>query len=335
MEEYCLRVVIAYCNKDEGQAANLADWMASIGLYPNHSILVARDKSSSVRPFADIGFAKYDEIEIRNDAWRKWPESCNNVFGECARYIEALLGNTCFLWLEPDVVPLPMKDNNWLNAIEKEYAGCNRPFLGDFVSVHTPELDVPNHMSGVGVYPASLIEHAGKALNAHTHAWDVAACNQIVPKMAVSKLILHRWKHEPFERLEDIQTKIYAHKPQCALFHADKSGSLITLLRQQKAGVVAISSPAAPSSLPAGAAASVMPETQTGSSVLTTFSISNNLPAVPVLAEKRESCPIPVGPQQARESIDADRTATKDSRGDGQLICDILLEFKEGVLVRV
>lgn len=225
-----MRVVLGYCDKDEDQAARLASWIKELGPYPGHTLLVARDISSNIRPFANVGFDRVDEIQISNDAWRHWPESCNNVFGIAARHISELMAGEPFLWLEPDVVPLRP---GWLNSIQMEYQKCGAPFLGDFVSVHTPELDVPDHMSGVAVYPGNMTQHAGMALISHEIAWDVAAAYQIVPRMATSKLILHSWKHRPFNNHDMIQGEIYATKPECVLFHADKSGSLIHLLRDK------------------------------------------------------------------------------------------------------
>jgi hypothetical protein len=207
----------------------------NLGPYPGHTLLVARDISSNLRPFANVGFDQVDEIEIKNDAWRHWPESCNNVFGICSRHVQELYNAEPFLWLEPDVVPMRP---GWLNSIAMEYEKCGRPFLGDFVSVHTPELDVPDHMSGVAVYPGNMSGNAGMAIISHEIAWDVAAAYQIVPRMATSKHILHIWNHPPFTDFDSIQSGVYAHKPECVLFHRDKTGSLIELLRQQKAGVV-------------------------------------------------------------------------------------------------
>lgn len=226
-------VVLGYCDRDEELAIKLAGWMRDLGPYPGHTLLVARDISSKVRPFVNVGFDEVTEIEITDDVWRHWPESCNNVFGHVSRHIEYSMGAVPFLWLEPDVVPMRP---GWLNSIVMEYEKCGMPFMGDFVSVHTPELDVPDHMSGVAVYPGSMTNNAGMALITLEYAWDVAAAYQIVPRMATSRLILHTWKHPPFENLEAIKKEIYDKKPECVLFHADKSGSLIDLLRSKNAG---------------------------------------------------------------------------------------------------
>lgn len=228
-------VVLGYCDKDEELATKLAGWMAELGPYTGHKLLVARDISSKVRPFTNVGFDEVTEIEIRDDVWRHWPESCNNVFSHVSRHIEYVLGAQPFLWLEADVVPLR---SGWLNSIAMEYEQCGSRFMGDFVSVHTPELDVPDHMSGIAVYPGSMTNNAGMALITQDMAWDVAAAYQIVPRMATSKLILHNWKHPPFEDFDAIRKEIYDKKPECVLFHADKSGSLIDLLRSKNAGVV-------------------------------------------------------------------------------------------------
>lgn len=220
-------VTIAYCAKDLPEAERLAGWLRELGPYSGHKLLVARDRSTQARPFKALGFDSSEEIEVIGDVWRKWPESCNNAFGEVARYVEELKKEP-WLWLEPDVVPL---SKGWLDAIAEEYKGCGKPFLGDYVSVHTPELDVPDHMSGVAVYPWAMSRLAGRCLIAHDVAWDVFAKDQILGLMARSKLIHHSWKHHAFADWEQVEREVLAFKPGCVLFHADKMGSLYPLLR--------------------------------------------------------------------------------------------------------
>lgn len=218
-----MRCAIGYYQGDLDQAQRLATWMKRLGPYTNHTLVVARDISTDQRPFHDIGFEHVEEIIIADDIWNKWPESCNNAFQHIARHIQFHPDPTPWLWLEPDVVPLR---TGWLDAIEAEYKACGKPFLGDYVSVP----NIPDHMSGVAVYPADMVRNAGLALITSELAWDMAAISQTLPKMAKSSLIMHAWKHPRFENKEQIWREIFAFKPMCVLFHADKSGSLIELL---------------------------------------------------------------------------------------------------------
>lgn len=178
------------------------------------------------------GFDKWEEIVIRDDAYDHWPESCNLMFRRAAKHVE-YGSKEPFLWLEPDVVPLKTE---CFDAIETEYRASGKPFSGDFV--HVPEMgDVPDHCSGIAVYPGALSNFAGTAYLAHERAWDVEASSQIVPQMHKSKHILHRWKHPPFENWQQVEERIFAVKPEAVLFHADKTSSLIDLLRQKRSGV--------------------------------------------------------------------------------------------------
>lgn len=219
-------IAIAHCLKESEQTKRLAEWLAELGPYPNHRLLVGRDARAEPNLFANSGFASVEEITITGDVWNKWPESCCNAFRQIGKHIEYGTKEP-WLWMEVDAILL-RKDG--FDLIEAEYKASGKPFLGDFV--HVPEMmDVPDHMSGVAVYPGILSNFAGSAYLAHETAWDVVAASQIVPQMHRSKHILHRWKHGAFETWEQVQKAIFDVKPEACLFHADKAGSLIDILR--------------------------------------------------------------------------------------------------------
>lgn len=216
-------IAIAYCTKDQDQAERLAGWMAEIGPYPNHRLLVARDVRAKENVFSAAGFASVQEIVITDDAWDSWPQSCNNAFRHVGKHIEFTTKEP-FLWLEADVAPIRA---GWLDAIAAEYASCGKPFMGDRVEVE----GVPLHCSGVAVYPGILSNHAGLVYLAQEMAWDVMAAEQIVPQTHFTKLIEHAWKHPTFESWEQVEREI---APETLLYHASKDGSLIVLLRERK-----------------------------------------------------------------------------------------------------
>jgi Family of unknown function (DUF6492) len=224
-------VALHYCRKEEAQAKQLASWIKELGPYPNHSLLVAVDHRAGKHIFSGLGFASEEEFTISDDAWNEWPRSPNNAFRHIAKHIE-YGSKEPWLWIEVDAVPLK---KGWLDKIEAEYktaAEHGKVFLGDHV--HTGEAGFIDHMSGVAVYPGLMSNHAGEALLAHEHAWDVQAAHQILPKMMKSKSILHRWKYPAFENWEQVEKRIFAVKPECVLFHSDKKMSLITLLSLSK-----------------------------------------------------------------------------------------------------
>jgi len=225
-------VAICHCQKENAQAKQLASWMAELGPYPNHRLLVGRDERAEPNLFANSGFSSVEEITIIGDAWNHWPESCNNAFRQIAKYIE-YGSKEPWLWLEADAVPLK---KGWLDQIEAEYKTAldnGKVFLGDFVHINEPGF--VDHCSGIAVYPGVMSDHAGDALLAHDLAWDVTGAGQIIPKMHKSKSILHRWKYPAFENWEQVEKRIFQVKPECVLFHSDKRGSLVPLLRERLA----------------------------------------------------------------------------------------------------
>jgi hypothetical protein len=208
-------------------------WNAELeaGCSPAHDLLLIADARCSQETTAEIALAAgatFASVTVLpfTDHFRKWPEAPNATFSFAARHIMAHQ-NAPWLLLEPDCCPLKA---GWRDAIWQEYSGQSKPFLGDFVHVDQP--DFIDHMSGVAVYPANMIEAAGLALISSEIAWDVAAAAQIVPQMTRSKLILHSWNHAPFESWDAVEREIFAVKPECVLFHASKDGSLIDRMRE-------------------------------------------------------------------------------------------------------
>ena len=195
-------LVIGYFRGDLAQAERLAGWIRELGGLAGHSLLVARDKGTEAQPFKDVGFDLVTEIEIRDSPQREWPYPANNVFQHCVKHIEYTQPQP-FLWIEPDVVPM---GPGWLQSLVSEYEealAAGKSFLGDFVSVHTPEMDVPDHMSGVGFYPGNLmdLDFNGDLMLCDSIAWDVSGSHIILPRMARSAFLHHAWKHAPFDDL--------------------------------------------------------------------------------------------------------------------------------------
>lgn len=221
-------VCLGYHAGDLTQAERLADWMRELGPYPGHSLLVARDKSAQAQPFANVGFDSVEEIVVVDDAWGKWPESANNVFRKLAKHIQYTKPQP-WLLLEPDAVPIA---SGWLDALAAEHKRGNMPFCGNFVAGVQAGGDAsPDHMSGVGVYPGKLTDYAGLATVAMEVPWDLAAADQIVPHAHFTELIQHNWRPPEFNSLEEMRAEL---APRTVLYHKDKTGRLIELLRAER-----------------------------------------------------------------------------------------------------
>ncbi len=222
-----MKVVIAYCPKDYEQASRLATWLREIGPYPTHSLLVVRDIRCGGDLFNESGFGELEEIINPTIIEADWPIGANFVFGMSARYI---MDNDPqpWLFLEPDAIPL---SKGWFDALVFEYklaVESGKAFMGDDVNVE----NVPRHMSGVAIYPGNLIEHgAGRALNCHNIAWDMAIADATLPRMHPTKLIEHAWLHPSFPDWESVEREVDL--KHAVLFHSSKDGSLIDRLREK------------------------------------------------------------------------------------------------------
>lgn len=219
-------VALAFFAGDRNQAVRFSDWINEIGDYGNHKLLIVRDKGADKIPGLGSTFGSVEEIVVTNDAWNKWPESCNNAFQQSARYIDEF-HKVPWLWVEPDCIVLKP---SWLDDLEAEYIRGGKPFMGDRVRVE----NVPEHASGIAVYPPGLARHAGLALIAHETAWDVQAASQIVPHTHWTNLISHKWKHPPIQNQSEFENLMSQLPKECVLFHADKSGSIYSFLRKAR-----------------------------------------------------------------------------------------------------
>ena len=219
-----MKIVYPFSLPDEKLALKNAEWMNQLGGCHGHECLVIHDRRCDPELVSSIFLEltkAFDKVEIIKSQSEidGWPQGANYFF----RVVAAILQDKCpyFMWMEPDAIPLAA---GWLDRLEAEYRKAGKLFMGDRVQVN----DIPLHMSGVGIYPNPLHNHAGEAYRAHDIAWDMSARDQIVPKAHFTNLIEHAWKHPGFTSHAELATQI---APETILFHSSKDGSLIDLLR--------------------------------------------------------------------------------------------------------
>lgn len=225
-------VAFPYSLIDQDLALTLAGWIRELGQNKDHTCLIIRDKrcnprkDEQIRKELEQTFVEVETITAPAEI-DGWPQGPNHLFQTAARHIQ-FNQQTPWIWLEADCVVLKP---DWIDRLMNEYNEKRKPFLGDFV--HVP--NVPDHMSGIAVYPGIVVNYAGNTLITQTVAWDVAGADQILPNMATTKLIQHKWKHPPLENQSQVDNLLGQLGDDCVLFHADKSGSLIRLLRERRA----------------------------------------------------------------------------------------------------
>lgn len=231
-KQFGMLLVIPFCRKDRQLAERQAEWVAELGPYPAHQLLSVRDVKAAPIDYNAAGFYEVKEIVVR-DAPDSWPEGPNTMFARAGKQIEHVQ-KVPWLWCEVDSVPMR---TGWLDEIEAEYAKAlqaGKVFLGDLQRPLPGKPHFVPHSSGLCVYPSALTQYAGEAYMAGNVPFDTVAGPSVVPKMMQSELLYHVWKAPPFESWADVERRIFAVRPKCAVFHSDKSGSLLGLLRERK-----------------------------------------------------------------------------------------------------
>ena len=164
-----------------------------------------------------VPFDLPDESYPRGSVWGLW-----NI----ARW--AYETKTDFLLMEPDMVPLKA---DWFYRIREEYDACAFPYLGAIEPAH-PAGSYPKHMAGCGVYHHGLWQHM--ATDRLDLAWDVAIAEHVVPIAQQSRVIQQVFGSGSGPRFRsewDVQRVI---REDAALFHRNKDGSVIEILRRRR-----------------------------------------------------------------------------------------------------
>lgn len=208
-------VALAYAQASQKQAEALLEWIAGLGHYPTHTLVLASETLVHLTlPTLSPFFGRIERFGY-TDHMDHFPESSNLAFQQCALYVATMFPTESrWLYLEPDCVPTRA---SWLDDIEKEAQESGKPFVGPRVAA-SPTQRTPEHMAGVAVYPVNLIGNgAGEAMIAQEQPWPAAIAKAVLPKMAVSKLICHDWEQNGLD-------------PSFALYHPDRTGAILQTL---------------------------------------------------------------------------------------------------------
>lgn len=242
-------VVIPFCQKEVAATIKNLQWYIELdGRVDFHAILSHDTETSAsavaeIKGLADRYFKSTEVFWYPAPLKKTWPAAPNWAWQNVARYIAALK-NDSWLWIEADAIPIR---KGWLADIAADYAKCGKLFSGHVV-------DGMGHLSGVAVYPPNVAEYSVNAMMTEESAWDVVLGSDLAlrdggvsahchPSHA---LFQHCWCINPadgkawngsgelatFKNTRDVVRLVDL---TMALFHRNKDGTLIDMLRQHYA----------------------------------------------------------------------------------------------------
>jgi hypothetical protein len=238
-------VCLPYHAKDVGLAKKLLDWIEELSpkLGP-HCCLLAADASVPHETKTELGnqakrifhFAETAIIPVPSNAVG-WPQASNAMFRTAAQHIKECFKLPWF-WMEPDCTPMRP---SWLDELAVHYAACPKRYMGAVIQSNQPPMP-PLHLAGCAVYPADAYE----TMNPFTtgdKAWDIASAPYVIPQAMNTPLIHHHYGEmtlpPTFKEAklpgDPINTCVLDFvRPDAAVFHRTKDGTLIDLLRKQR-----------------------------------------------------------------------------------------------------
>lgn len=239
-----MNCVIPFHAGDKAQVARWLSWAEELGGMGGHRLFLMpamgqkADFQTSL-PFTTLedSYGLKSNWSASNNAVRD-ASAPNSMIRQIAWHFYL---NKLGYWLfcEPDAIPLRP---GWHDALDEEYRRERKHFMGALVP--GKEGDYPEHMTGVAIWPEdaitcrTLMLPTNATIDGHPGqvelAFDIAAAPEIVHggRFHATKLIQHVFRGPKFEGAVDLQRV----SKDAVLFHTDKDGGLIRLLRQKLKG---------------------------------------------------------------------------------------------------
>lgn len=207
----------------------------------NHDALLVIDEatqwSSTLEAIKLAETSFHSVATIFSPAVQGWVPGANALFSTAARWCESK--GRSWLWVEADAVPL---EPGWLDKIEEVYQLVKTPFMGAIIKGSDPR-HPPFFMEGVACYPAHAWSRMRELIaSSPTEAWVTSCAPVVIPLASNTPLIQQFWGQEgtpprfvPFRTASSApQDFTLDHlRKGAVLFHREKSGELIGLLRRR------------------------------------------------------------------------------------------------------
>jgi hypothetical protein len=205
------------------------DWVAELGGVSNHHLMLLGPHGFELPPSVKA-WGSYDFNADRRNVVG-WPQGPNSMFEQVGWLLALRKNKDPWLWCEPDAIPLRP---TWVTEIEREYREARKPFMGSVIEAGT---SFPKHMNGNGVYPANFFGLAPRLMDpkAGQIAFDIRAASQIIPQCHSTSLIYSLYRAWRMESLAQFRQQV---PEDVCLFHSDKYGRVIELLRAKRNGVL-------------------------------------------------------------------------------------------------
>lgn len=233
-------VVLPFCSKDLLAARELLEWINQLGGCPAHHLVLVVEEGlqwSDVTEMMQLGSSFQTVKLLVSPPVAGWPAGPNMMFRTAATHLR----DEVFFWMEPDCTPLCP---HWLDRIVDAYAACNKPFMGAVMEAGGNPNIPHRSLNGNAVYPAHAIDVIGPTLQDNS-AWEMTSAALVMPQAADTLLIQHFWgepdlsptfvknrsKRSPRNAftLENLRA-------EAVIFHRNKDGTLIRLLREKLYG---------------------------------------------------------------------------------------------------
>lgn len=214
-------------------------WMEELGGSSNHDLVIVADAGT---PFDEASAA----LEIGRRVFKSallvtnersvigWVEGPKSLVIRALDFAAA--HSRAILIMDSDAIPL---SPGWLDRIEGEYTAFGRPYMGHLFDCNQPGLP-SKLMSPIAVYPPTASKELFDPI-LNGHHWDVSITPVVVPQCHDTNLIHHLFGEignpPSFSTAAVPGTNIFSLgqiRPSAVIFHRNKDGTLIDLLRQEK-----------------------------------------------------------------------------------------------------
>lgn len=225
---------------DVTRLLNLIRWIRQLGGCQGHEAVIVTDPAvtpASRLELREQAKRSFDSVQCITTprSIKGWPEGPNELFLRAAYF--ARERNMAWLFMEPDAVPLCP---GWLDKIEIHYRAKGARYLGQIVPCYQPGLP-EKHFTGVGVYPANAILNVEWSVRQNPRmAFDISTAKILVPIATHSGLFQHLWGEvgnpPRFAEKGIPHTAVFGLdylRPEAVVFHRNKDGTLIDLLRRK------------------------------------------------------------------------------------------------------
>jgi hypothetical protein len=223
--------VLPFCAADEHRFRDLLKWIAELGRVNATALVVVPRSLPFLTVYSDLlsdAFEQFRWLVTPFDLPKEgWPTGTCWSFLVAAEYCRR---TRLDFWLnEPDCIPLK---SGWFDALRDEYRTCGLPYMG-FVEPATA--DYPEHLTGNAAYHHSVFHHF-RADKLGT-AWDIAMADVLTPQAHRTRLFYQEFgpldRPPTFHTVDDLRRI----PKDAVVFHRNKDGSLIRVLREQRAAV--------------------------------------------------------------------------------------------------